>query len=142
MVCIIKSLVEVNDKWKSTFNNDLLENVFQKYESIKDFISDWILCCELNIYVLSCKKESREQIDIYESFKIKVNNFDKELLEKEYALFRSFYMYSQDVEYSFAPTLNDIIKFIESYFDEDEEITLELLKDTLDEYIFHYGKES
>lgn len=137
-ICEIKILLKINEKWENSFKGDLLENIFEEYEDIKlfckVFTKDWIPCW---------KSENKEHRELYDSLKLEVDKLNKNLLQEEYLIIRELYIYQQDLENCFATTtLNDVVKWIDSMFDEDEEITFELLRDTLDEHIYHYGTDS
>lgn len=134
----IKSLININEKWKSFFKGDLLEDIFE-YEDIKLFcdilIHEWTPCW---------KSANKDSIELYDAILSEIEKLNKDILQEEYFMIRELYIYqkhSGNISYT---NLEDIINWIDSMFEdyEENEITLELLKNTLDEHIFHYGRDS
>lgn len=136
----LKLLLGINEKWKNSFKGDLLENIFEEYGDInlclKVFSKDWIPCW---------KEENKDSIELYDLYELEINKLDKKMLKEEYSMIRKFYIYQKDSGNIDIPTLEDIINWIDSMFDDENEegkITLDLLTSTLDEYIYHNGIDS
>jgi len=139
-ICQLKLLLRINEKWENSFKGDLLENIFEEYDDINLFLEvfskDWIPCW---------KEQNKESVELYDLFECKLNKLDKNILKVEYLMIRKLYIYQKDLGNIDITTLKDIINWIDSMLDEENEegkITLNLLTSTIDEYIYHNGKDS